>query len=219
MRCNVDALLAIQQRYSCKCFDANYILNEQQMEEIQSLLLLAPSSMNVQPWSFVLVQTIQAKQKLFCAGTNDYSRNIERMKNASLCVVFSSKIRLEEEAVYEVFNQEVKDDRYTNEDVQVHLDRMEYLRKIDEKEGCFSQWCENQLYLNVGHFVASLSVMGLDSLIVEGLDMSIVDDVFSLKAQGYKACLVVCVGKHSAQDPNKICNKSRLKKKSRINKQ
>ncbi|OOH88608.1 hypothetical protein BMT54_08560 [Pasteurellaceae bacterium 15-036681] len=60
----MQLLEAIQSRHSVKEFDPNVKIPREQMEEMIRLAMLAPSSINLQPWRLVVVESEQAKQKL-----------------------------------------------------------------------------------------------------------------------------------------------------------
>ena len=54
----------LESRKSVKGFDPNYKIPHEEMNEIISKATKAPSSVNMQPWRFVVVESDEAKAKL-----------------------------------------------------------------------------------------------------------------------------------------------------------
>lgn len=61
---------AAQTRYSTKAFDDTRKISDNDVESLMALLRLSPSSVNLQPWHFVIAGTDNAKRRL-AKGTQD----------------------------------------------------------------------------------------------------------------------------------------------------
>lgn len=59
-----DLTYLAKKRYTTKAFDPNKKIPQDKIEDLQSLLQFSPSSVNSQPWHFVLASTDEAKPKL-----------------------------------------------------------------------------------------------------------------------------------------------------------
>ena len=73
----MDILELMRTRYTTKHYDPNRRVSDADMETLLEVLRLSPSSTNIQPWKFYVVDTPEAKEKMMPA-VKDF--NIERMK-------------------------------------------------------------------------------------------------------------------------------------------
>lgn len=61
----MNIVQASQSRYSTKAFDASRKLSEQQVADLKELVRMSASSVNSQPWHFILASTVmKAKHAL-----------------------------------------------------------------------------------------------------------------------------------------------------------
>lgn len=52
----MDTFDAIKELRSVKHYDTNYMISDTEIEELMSLVVLSPTSFNMQNWRFVLVK-------------------------------------------------------------------------------------------------------------------------------------------------------------------
>ena len=55
---------SMQDRYTTKKYDASKKIKKQEIEELQQILRLSPSSINSQPWKFTFVSDLDTKKQL-----------------------------------------------------------------------------------------------------------------------------------------------------------
>lgn len=210
----MDLIQVLNSRYSTKKFDPSKKISKEQMEEIESLLQLSPSSTNVQPWNFVIATSQEGKNRIAKASEGFYAFNKEKVLNASAVIVFAAKNYIDEDHLQSVLSQEYTDGRYTNEEAKMnaHGARSIFvnMHKYDFKD--LQHWAEKQLYLNLGNFLLGIACMGIDGVPMEGLDMKVLDEEFDLRNKGYTSTIVVAIGYHAENDFNAELPKSRLAK-------
>lgn len=93
----MDFLSLAQNRYTTKIYNGK-TLSKETLEQLNEILRLAPSSINSQPWEFILVGD-KRKDEVFAPLS---LMNEERVKQASHIVIFrvlESVERFEEEAL------------------------------------------------------------------------------------------------------------------------
>ena len=73
----MDILELMRTRYTTKHYDPSRRVSDADMATLLEVLRLSPSSTNIQPWKFYVVDTPEAKEKMMPA-VKDF--NIERMK-------------------------------------------------------------------------------------------------------------------------------------------
>lgn len=208
----MDLMKALNTRYSTKSFDPTKKLSQDDIETIEKLLQLAPSSTNVQPWHFVMATTDEGKQRVAKASQGFFSFNEPKILNASAVIVFATKADITEDHLLRILEKEKADGRFANAQVEsdTHKARSTFvnIHKNDIKDA--QHWAEKQVYLNLGNLLLGLSTMGLDALPMEGLDMNLLDEELGLNEKGFTSTFAVAVGYKAPDDYNAELPKSRL---------
>ena len=204
---------AMQNRYATKLFAADKKVSDADFAALKSVLVNAPSSVNVQPWHFIIAQDEAGKNRILKGAEGAYSYNAPKVKTASHVVVFCSKIHIDDDYLYEVLEQEDADGRFAKEPSfkeTYHGVRSMFvdLHRYELKDT--QHWMEKQTYLNLGAFLTSAAAMGIDALPMEGFDLKALDQEFGLREQNLAANVVVTLGYRSADDFNASLPKSRL---------
>ncbi|HKL11856.1 MAG TPA: oxygen-insensitive NAD(P)H nitroreductase [Clostridia bacterium] len=214
----MDLIKALNTRYSTKEFDPVKKISGEDLEKIETLLQLSPSSTNVQPWHFVLASTEEGKKRISKATQGFFSFNEQKVLNSSAVVVFAAKTEITDEYLRHVLEKEDLDGRFAEPQMKNdnHMGRKTFvdLHKYDYKDS--QHWAEKQLYLNLGNFLLGLAHLGIDALPMEGLDMKVLDEEFGLREKGFSSAIVVALGHHADTDFNTSLPKSRLAKEEII---
>lgn len=203
-----------QSRYAAKAFDPNKKLTDEQIEALKTVLRLSPSSINYQPWHFLLVTSDKAKADIASACPGPLTYNATKIKDAALMVVLCAKTEADSPHVVRVIEQEAEDQRYANE--QVKAERLAlvsgYIERLNEKPHSEVQaWLDKQCYIALGNVLLAAADMGIDSVPIEGFDATVVDEIFDLPSKGLHAVVLAGFGYHSDADFNATLAKSRLK--------
>lgn len=210
----MDIIKIANSRYSAKRFDPTKKLDENQLSQLEDLLRVAPSSVNLQPWYFIIATTDEAKEKIAKSTYGDFSFNKDKIVDGSAIVIFSHILDVNEEYLLNLSNVEYNDKRYANQDfkIRAHEVRSMFTNLHKDNLKDFDAWADKQLYLNLGHFLLGAAAMGLDTLAMEGFDKKIIDEEFDLHKKGFASSVIVAVGYHREDDFNKSTPKSRLPK-------
>ena len=178
------------------------------------MLRLCPSSVNSQPWHFIVAESEEGKARIAKSAIGNYAANHSKIKDCSLCIVMCTKNAMTDEHLDLITEQEKIDGRFPTEEAQAmvrkarqfyaDLHRVEF---SDEKS-----WMEKQTYLNIGFMLASIASLGLDAVPIEGVDFEVINDEFSLNDKGFSATVVLAIGFAAEDDFNRALPKSRLKK-------
>lgn len=59
----MNLTVILNNRYSAKDFDPNKKISAEDFEQLKSLLRMSPSSVNIQPWHFVIATTDEGKKE------------------------------------------------------------------------------------------------------------------------------------------------------------
>ena len=63
---------ALERRRAIRDYDPNYIIPDDVLRRLFSMVKLTPSAMNLQPWEFILVKSPEAKKMLRSCAMNQY---------------------------------------------------------------------------------------------------------------------------------------------------
>jgi nitroreductase/dihydropteridine reductase len=79
----------LKRRYTTKKYDATKRISEEDMAVIQEALRLSPSSVNSQPWKFLVIESDAAKQRLHQTFSAQFEMNQKHAKEASHIILFA----------------------------------------------------------------------------------------------------------------------------------
>lgn len=212
---NNDITYYAKKRQSAKAYDANKKISAENIEKVKELLRYSPSSVNSQPWHFVITSTEAGKNQVAKATDELYPFNSHSIRNASHVVVFASRLESTEEHLQAVLSQEEKDGRF-NGDPETFKARMSAGRNMfinlhKEELKDVQHWMDKQVYLNLGQFLLGVSTLGIDATPMEGIDRNALDKEFGLREKGFSSLFVVTLGYSDLDnDFNAALPKSRL---------
>jgi nitroreductase/dihydropteridine reductase len=199
-------------RYTAKAYDPTRKIPAAQIEQLRTLLWLAPSSVNSQPWHFVMAATDAGKARVATATHGPYAYNAPKVLNASHVFVLCTQHTLTDAHIDAVIEQEARDGRYPNpqapqtrrESLLSYADAHRYTRRDVQ------DWMEKQTYIALGTLLLGAAALQLDATPMEGFDNAVLDRELSLPEQGLTSTVLVALGYHGADDFNAGVPKSRL---------
>lgn len=208
----MNILTAAQQRYTTKSFDATQRISDADMAKIEELLRLAPSSINSQPWHFVIAATAEGKARVAKGTEGAYASNAPKVLNASHVVVLCTRMELGAEHLQRVVNQEEADGRIANETAKLAnlKGRSFFLNLHRFQNRDLQHWADKQVYLALGTLLLGVASMGIDACPIEGFDNAALDEVLGLREKGFSSTVVVALGYRSETDANAKLPKSRF---------
>lgn len=200
-------------RHSCKAFDPEKKIPADLVAQLQTLLRYSPSSVNSQPWHFVLAASDEGKARI-AKGTPapNYVYNAPKILNASHVVVFCARTGLDQDYLHTLLDQEAADGRLPNDEARsaVHTSRSYYAARhqFDFKDSQF--WMEKQVYLALGTLLLGAATLGIDACPIEGFDARLLDEELGLRQQGLTSVVIAALGYRAPEDFNANLPKSRL---------
>jgi nitroreductase/dihydropteridine reductase len=199
-------------RYTTKAYDQTKKLTKEQIQQIKDILRFTPSSVNSQPWHFILATSEQAKTKIAKSAENIHPKNVANIKNSALTIVLCFKTNIDNSYLEELLEQERKDGRFpTTEFENIQRDvRKKFALAYHSKPQELQNWAEKQVYISLGNLLLGLASLNLHATPMEGVDTNIIDNEFNLKEKGFRTSVIVTVGYNSEDDFNASLPKSRL---------
>ena len=203
---------AMQTRYATKAFDPNRTISEPDMASLLDIMRFAPSSVNVQPWHFIVASTESGKARVNQGAHGPYTYNAPKVQNASHVVVVCSKIHMDDDYLLALLNREEEDGRFANDPnfkQTYHGIRSTFVNLHRYQLKDTQHWMEKQTYLNIGAILTAAAAMGIDALPMEGFDLPALDKEFALPEQNLSAICVIALGYRAESDFNAGLPKSR----------
>ncbi len=209
----MDIARIAQTRYTCKAYDPSRKIPAEQVEQLKTLLRFSPSSINSQPWHFIIASSEAGKARIAkAAQQGPYAANGPKILNASHVVVFCARTTLDEAHLASLLEQEDADGRYPTPESKAAQSkgRSFYtgLHRYDYKDT--QHWMEKQCYLALGTLLLGAATLQIDATPIEGFDPRILNEELGLHEQGLTSVVIAALGYRGADDFNAKLPKSRF---------
>ena len=189
-----NILDALEWRYAVKKFDDKASLTEQQILEVKNAFNLSASSYGLQPYKMIVVQNPDLKEKLVPASYGQ-----QQISQSAALLVF---------AVRTDFGMDYIDQYFENMSVkrQIPLENLEGYKNFmkgsfaNKSEEEIWSWSVKQVYLTMGHMLASLAAMKIDACPMEGIDPNAYDKILDLEAKQLKTIVAMPIGVRAIDD-------------------
>lgn len=205
-------LEAVAKRHTVKAFDDSRLLPDAQIETLLNVLRNTPSSVNSQPWHFVVASTAAGREAIARSTTGAFIYNQPKVVHASHVIALCMRSDLDENHLQTVLAQEEKDGRFRDEAAKAGQDksRRGYVDMHRYVQRDLPQWMEKQVYLALGGLLLSAALLHIDATPMEGFDTAALDEALGLHEKGLTSVVLVSLGYRSEQDFNAALPKSRL---------
>ena len=208
----MDSLHTAKTRYTTKVYDANQKIPQSQLNKLLEILRFSPSSVNIQPWHFLIAQSDAAKQRIAAGLTGAYVYNAAKVLNSSHTLVFCTRTDINPEYLEQLLQQDALSGRFKDDKAkQAQRDtRHGYVEYYRNELNNLNAWLENQTYLALGQLLFAAAMEGIDATPMEGFDRNSINQEFGLSEKNLKASVIVALGYRSEHDFNANLPKSRL---------
>ena len=200
-------------RHTCKAYDPSRKIPPEQVEQLKTLLRHAPSSVNSQPWHFIITASNAGRMRIAKATEHPvYAANGPKILNASHVVVFCARTTMDESQITTITDQEDRDGRFGNPEGKAaqFKSRSFYvnLHRFDFRDT--QHWMEKQVYLALGTLLLGAATLGIDATPIEGFDSRILNETLGLREKGLTSVVIAALGYRGTEDFNARLPKSRL---------
>ncbi|HGM5582948.1 TPA: oxygen-insensitive NAD(P)H nitroreductase [Pseudomonas putida] len=207
----MDTVTLAKRRYTTKAYDASRRIEQATIDALLEQLRHSPSSVNSQPWHFIVADSAEGKARL-AKATEAFAYNTPKILNASHVIVFATRTEMTEAHLDAVLDQEAADGRFRDDQARAGQDltRRSFLNlhRYDLKDA--QHWMEKQTYLALGTALLGAAAHGLDATPIEGFDSKALDAELGLRARGFTSVVLLSLGYRSEDDFNAGLSKSRL---------
>ncbi|MDD4965214.1 MAG: nitroreductase family protein [Gallionella sp.] len=205
----------LQWRYTTKKFDQTKKVPQADLDVLFEAMRLSPSSINSQPWRFIVLGTADAKERMNRTFANKYQFNQPHVVDSSHIILFAHNPHYTRANYGEVIDCAIADGRTQPEARDSAFGAFIFAELNTDKTGDTSVWTKAQTYLALGNALHVLARLKIDSTTMEGIDAELVNQEFEQELDGYHCQVALAIGYHQPQeDHNAKLPKSRRKLES-----
>ncbi|WP_076588413.1 nitroreductase family protein [Vibrio ostreicida] len=205
-------------RYTTKKYDASQRISAEDMNIIKQAIRLSASSINAQPWKFIVLESDDAKQRFYDTFAHQFQFNQPHAKEASHTILFAHNPRFTKEDYKKVVDAEVTSGHLPADRYDAMLDgAFGFAESNTDQTGFNGHWTKAQTYIALGNTLHTLARLGIDSTPMEGVDPQLIGDIFEQELDGFECSFALAMGYHkSGDDYNHGLPKARLPMESVI---
>lgn len=205
----MDFLTLMQTRYTTKYYDKSKHIPEDIWKKILECIHLSPSSVNMQGWHFISLES-DAQKAVLRPAIADF--NLQRFDGADKVVVFCYRDNAEHAWAEKVSKKMTADGRQDHDMEQKMADGMNGFLDMHKNTDGPDNWQSKQTYIALGTALYAAASYGVDSTACEGLDMEKAAQLLGVDKKGFKVSFCCFFGYRSKEDSNTLDKrpKSRL---------
>ncbi|MCU7932460.1 MAG: nitroreductase family protein [Candidatus Thiodiazotropha sp. (ex Codakia rugifera)] len=197
-------------RHTVKKYDPKRRISEDNLKILFEAVRLSASSINSQPWRFVVIESGDARKRMSDTFVNKYQFNQPHVFDASQIILFAHNPRYTRDHYAEVVDKGIQDGRTKPEDREQAFGGFMFAELNTDEKGNSDRWTKAQLYLALGNALHTLARLKIDATPMEGIDVDLVNRVFAKELDGYQCEVALAIGyHHPIQDYNAQLPKTR----------
>jgi nitroreductase/dihydropteridine reductase len=201
----------LNQRYTVKKYDSSKRISSEDLAIILEALRLSASSINSQPWKFVVVESDSAKQRLHDTFANKHQFNQLHAKEASHTILFAYDPKFTKEKFVKRVDAEVASGHLPEAMRDSFMGAYAFAEANTDENGYNGAWTKAQVYLAFGNLLHTLARLGIASTPMEGVDADLIGELFSEELDGHICEVALALGyADEEQDWNHGLPKARL---------
>ena len=205
----------LEWRYTTKKFDPKRKVSPEDLAVLFEAMRLSPSSINSQPWKFIVIASAQAKQRMLDTFGSNYTFNQPHILDSSHIILFAHNPRYRREDFAEVVDNGVEDQRIKPGEKEGAFGAFFFAELNTDENGETGIWTRAQTYLALGNTLHTLARLKIDSTAMEGIDIERVNAEFAQELDGYHCDVALAIGYRDQElDHNATLPKSRRRLES-----
>lgn len=199
-----SAILAVlNERYATKQFDPTRKISDEDWQVLAETLRLSPSSYGLQPWKFIVVKNPAVRKELRAVSWNQ-----GQVEDASHFVVFTTLKKVDASYVRAYIESIANTRGTTVEALKGYEDMM--LGGVVDSQMNHLAWTQKQSYIAMGFLGLAAPLMGIDTVMLEGLSPAEYDRILGIQDSPYTTVAAVALGYRSEADVYAQAPKSRF---------
>ena len=197
-------------RHTTKKYDRSKRVSEQDLNVFFEALRLSASSINSQPWKFVVIESETARARMSKTFVDKYQFNQPHVFDSSQIILFAHNPRYTRNDYSKVVDKGIEDGRIKPENRESAFGGFMFAELNTDEAGNTSSWTKAQLYIALGNALHTLARLKIDSTPMEGIDTDLVNEEFKKELGNYQCHVALAIGyHHPTEDYNAKLAKSR----------
>ncbi|OBT12088.1 NAD(P)H-dependent oxidoreductase [Vibrio sp. UCD-FRSSP16_10] len=198
-------------RYTAKKYDPSKRISADDMMVIREALRMSASSINSQPWKFIVVESDEAKQRFHGTFANMHQFNQPHAKTASHTLLLAYDPKFTKEKYAKRVDAEVASGHLPKDMYDMMMGAYAFAESNTDEAGFNGTWTKAQVYIALGNILHTLARLGIDSTPMEGVDSALIGEEFKQELDGHVCEVALAMGYHlSDEDYNHGLPKARL---------
>nr|WP_086940989.1 nitroreductase family protein [Thaumasiovibrio occultus] len=201
----------LNRRYTAKSYDAEKRISQDDMAIIKQAIRLSASSINSQPWKFVIIESNEAKARFHNTFANKHQFNQPHAKAASHTILLAYDPMFTKEKFAKRVDAEVTSGHLPAEMYDMFMGAYAFAEANTDETGFNGHWTKAQVYIALGNLLHTLARLGIDSTPMEGVDAELIGKEFKDELDGHVCEVALAMGYHKdGEDYNHGLPKARL---------
>lgn len=190
----------LHNRYTVKKYDETKTVSAEDMDVVLEALRLSPSSINSQPWRFLVIESDEAKQRLHDSYEENFQFNQPHAKEASHTILFAYDPKFTKEKFVERVDVEVSSGHLPEAMRDSFMGAYAFADSNTDETGFNGHWTQSQVYLAMGNVMHAVARLGIDSTPMEGIDSAKLGEIFKEELDGHICVTALALGYHKDGD-------------------
>lgn len=211
---NNEILTDLNWRYTTKNYDPSKKVSEADLTTLFESIRLSASSINSQPWKFIVIDSQEAKERMDQTFRRKASANQAKALDCSQVILFAYNPKYNRDDYSKIVDDGIQDKRIEANKRETGFAGFAFAEMNTDSQGDTSAWTKAQLYLALGNTLHTLARLKIDSTPMEGIDTELVNQEFASELDGYVCDVGLAIGYRHKDDFNAVLPKSRRKMES-----
>jgi len=187
-------------RHSTKKYDATRKVPQEDLDVLFEAMRLSASSINSQPWRFVVIESNEAKERMNKTFLHKHQYNQPHVFDSSHIILFAYNPRYTRDDYAQVVDKGIADKRTKPEGRESAFGVFTFAEFNTDDTGDTSCWTKAQTYLAFGNTLHTLARLRIDSTPLEGIDIDLVNEEFKEELSDYQCDVALAIGYHHPDD-------------------
>jgi len=187
-------------RHATKKYNASKKIPPEDLDVIFEAMRLSASSINSQPWKFVVIESEEAKERMRQTFAHKHQYNQSHIFDSSQIILFAHNPHYTRDDYAKVVDKGIDDQRVKPEDRDNAFGVFIFAELNTDETGDTSSWTKAQTYLALGNTLHTLARLRIDSTPMEGIDTDLVNKTFKKELDGYQCDVALAIGYHHPED-------------------
>ena len=190
----MNYLEALNKRYSVKKFDPLKIVSSDSLFQILEAARLSASSLGLQPYQLIIVQSPEMKEKLIPAFYNP-----SQISTCSHLIVIVSKSNIEPQYIGDYFSHISQTREVSLESLNPFKESISnHIKRLTTEE--VMTWADKQSYIVLGNLMFAAALENVDTCPMEGYRQKEIDQILGLDPEKGKVAVTLAIGYRSEED-------------------